>query len=1315
MASGAPPRPPSSAGSRARPTDDGVPTQTYDRVVRIVAWVFLLTTTVDRRRDRTVARDPAGDLRPARLLRPVRRRRPRPAAGATRSGPAKFVVEGSVAITVATLLVALTGGVASPFFFAFPLIVGGAALVVSPPITVALAARGRHRLRARGRSPAPPAGRSGRRRAAIVGVNLTALVLLAYVAMVIAREQRRTRDAAIRLSTVDSLTGLFNRTFFFAAIEREIARSARSGRGFCLLMMDLDELKVDQRPARPLPRRPRPARRRRGHHPRASARSTRRPATAATSSSSSCPRPTRPAPSSWPRRSGSASTRCRIELPGSAPRPSLSIGVVSYPDDGRTADELIISADGAMYASKRAGKDRVTGVPMPGSGATRDAGVASPRERHRPADPRPARRPRLLDPRHPRRLAHPDARPDADERPDLPDRDVRLGRRRRARPRRRPTAAPGYAYSRISNPTTSALGQRLRGARRRRGRRRPGVRDGRDPRRARLAAAGRRPHRRPARDLRLDPAPSCSGTFGGFGVTVDFVDMTDLDAVAAALAAAPTRVLYAETIANPTTFVADHAALADLAHRHGATYVVDNTFASPYVCRPLELGADLVVESATKFLGGHSDVIAGVVAGSGGPDRARVERVQIDTGATLGPLDAFLVLRGILTLAIRVERHAATAAALAAWLERQDGVRAVLYPGPRQPSAARRRAPPVPAGRRRRDARLRGRRRPRRRPGGHRRPAPARADRLARERPHDGRPPAVDVAPPVDRGGAAATPGSRPACSACSVGLEDLEDLQADFARRPRGGSRRSTAGRVAGARRRLGARAIASPAVVSAARTRPSGRNIPARLGYGLWRLFTSVDFAVFQIIFLALLAVVGMTIQQLPDFAFRSATDYAAAMDADPRPLRPGPRRRPSSTSWSGCRSSRSSARRGSALGLVVLVISIVVCTLDRTPQLWRGVSDVRVAQPEPYFDPRLPDRAAMDGVAPRRRPDASCGATASASARRPTRTARAYVYGDRHQYTKMATLFTHLGLILFLVAAAVTSRLGDEQGLVVAEGESLTVQPIGTPGPAARQEPRLRGARLRDRQPRPTSRPTWPSTRTAARSPARRSGSTTRCRSPATRSTRTGSGRRRTSSLRTATGAVLWDAPVPMTDAADGLPYAILGVPGRDLGLQLLLDRPPTGPGVLIVIPYRVVGTDADGQPIDENCTPPVDLQRGDTQVVAGPRPVDRPGRLRRVHAAHRQARSGPGPRLARLRLAHRRDHDHVLPAAPPGLDAARTRTDGSGSSGARTATSTSSASSGACSTSSCVAVRPGRLTAGLGRASRSHNPGRPTGRY
>ena len=237
----------------------------------------------------------------------------------------------------------------------------------------------------------------------------------------------------------------------------------------------------------------------------------------------------------------------------------------------------------------------------------------------------------------------------------------------------------GYAYSRISNPTTTALGDayaELAG-----GEAGLALASGMGAIHAALASLLRAGDRIVAPiALYGSTRAQLLRTFGGFGVQVDIVDTNDLDAVEVALAAAPTKVLYAETIANPTTVVADHTALADLAHRYGAAYVVDNTFASPYVCRPLELGADLVVESATKFLGGHSDVIAGVVAGSA--ERITlVQRVQIDTGATLGPLEAFLVLRGILTLAIRAERHAATAAALAAWLERQEGVRSVLYPG----------------------------------------------------------------------------------------------------------------------------------------------------------------------------------------------------------------------------------------------------------------------------------------------------------------------------------------------------------------------------------------------------------------------------------------------------------------------------------------------------------------------------------------------------------------------------------------------------------------------------------------------------------
>ena len=110
-----------------------------------------------------------------------------------------------------------------------------------------------------------------------------------------------------------------------------------------------------------------------------------------------------------------------------------------------------------------------------------------------------------------------------------------------------------------------------------------------------------------------------------------------------------------------------------------------------------------------------------------------------------------------------------------------------------------------------------------------------------------------------------------------------------------------------------------------------------------------------------------------------------------------------------------------------------------MDRTPRLWRGVREIRVDQPEPFFDPRLPDRAALSAASPPRPFGPCCVATGlhvrEATAADGTR----FLYGDRHQYTKMATLFTHAGLVLFLIAAAVTSRLGDEQGLVVPEGKA------------------------------------------------------------------------------------------------------------------------------------------------------------------------------------------------------------------------------------------------------------------------------------
>jgi cystathionine beta-lyase/cystathionine gamma-synthase len=164
-----------------------------------------------------------------------------------------------------------------------------------------------------------------------------------------------------------------------------------------------------------------------------------------------------------------------------------------------------------------------------------------------------------------------------------------------------------------------------------------------------------------------------------FGVEVVFVDPVDSDAVDAALTPG-TRVLYLETISNPTIIVADLADLIERAHRRGIVVVVDNTFASPYLCRPIELGADIVVESCTKWIGGHSDVIAGAVAGRRELIN-EVRAVEIDTGGIAAPFTAFLVLRGMETLHVRMERHCANALAIARFLESRSEVRSIRYPG----------------------------------------------------------------------------------------------------------------------------------------------------------------------------------------------------------------------------------------------------------------------------------------------------------------------------------------------------------------------------------------------------------------------------------------------------------------------------------------------------------------------------------------------------------------------------------------------------------------------------------------------------------
>lgn len=170
-----------------------------------------------------------------------------------------------------------------------------------------------------------------------------------------------------------------------------------------------------------------------------------------------------------------------------------------------------------------------------------------------------------------------------------------------------------------------------------------------------------------------------------YGIETTFVDTADADAVRAALRD-NTRVIYYESIANPTMKVTPISPLVDIAREHGAILVCDNTFASPAVLRPLEHGVDIVVESASKFIGGHNDVIGGVIAmKSDRLDSDFLEQIRWNTmvkwGAPLSPFNAWLLLRGLQTLDVRVERQCSTAMRLAEWFSERPDVEGVWYPG----------------------------------------------------------------------------------------------------------------------------------------------------------------------------------------------------------------------------------------------------------------------------------------------------------------------------------------------------------------------------------------------------------------------------------------------------------------------------------------------------------------------------------------------------------------------------------------------------------------------------------------------------------
>ena len=183
------------------------------------------------------------------------------------------------------------------------------------------------------------------------------------------------------------------------------------------------------------------------------------------------------------------------------------------------------------------------------------------------------------------------------------------------------------------------------------------------------------------------PHDAYGGTFrlvdkvlAGFGVEHTPVDLADLDALRAALRPS-TRVVWSETPTNPLLGIADIAGLAGIAHEAGARLVVDNTFASPYLQTPLALGADVVVHSTTQYVGGHSDVVGGALVTDDDELAERISFTQNSVGSVPGPFDAWLTLRGVKTLAVRMERHCDNAERIAELLGAHPAVSQVLYPG----------------------------------------------------------------------------------------------------------------------------------------------------------------------------------------------------------------------------------------------------------------------------------------------------------------------------------------------------------------------------------------------------------------------------------------------------------------------------------------------------------------------------------------------------------------------------------------------------------------------------------------------------------
>jgi cystathionine beta-lyase/cystathionine gamma-synthase len=238
----------------------------------------------------------------------------------------------------------------------------------------------------------------------------------------------------------------------------------------------------------------------------------------------------------------------------------------------------------------------------------------------------------------------------------------------------------GYVYTRYGNPTVTALEEAV--AALEEGETALAFASGMAAIHAALLAVGARAGSAvvAAQDLYGATYALLDQLMRSQGVTVRFVDVTNLDQVRSACAELGPVALLVETISNPLLKVADLPALADIAHRHSASLLVDNTFATPCLLQPLKTGADVVIHSTTKYLGGHGDVLSGVVITSAARRADLFEIIKM-TGANLGPQEAWLVLRGIRTLPLRMRQHCENALAVARWLQEHPRVSQVYYPG----------------------------------------------------------------------------------------------------------------------------------------------------------------------------------------------------------------------------------------------------------------------------------------------------------------------------------------------------------------------------------------------------------------------------------------------------------------------------------------------------------------------------------------------------------------------------------------------------------------------------------------------------------